>query len=59
VEFVTILIFLKIHFLKFTYTFTEKFWTVLYSDYKEVAQDTLKEIKTRPRKAAVYFSGKY
>jgi hypothetical protein len=37
--------------------FTEKFWTILYSDYKDVAVDTITGMKEKPRKAAAYFTG--
>lgn len=38
--------------------FTERTWEVLFSDYKEVYVDTVKDVKAKPRKAAAYMTGK-
>ncbi|KZS16507.1 Uncharacterized protein APZ42_017745 [Daphnia magna] len=35
----------------------KKFWTVLYSDYRDVAVDTITSMKAKPKKAAAYLTG--
>lgn len=41
----------------FKFLFSEKFWEVLYSDYKEVVVDTFTGMKAKPKKAAAYLTG--